>query len=164
MPGSGEDRLTPKQIADLTRCYEDQADELLAASSASGMDRAAQRLRVTALSVRRLLICPALGDTFLQIAPSVPNPELRRMELADLATDVVTAADYLLSLLGMSAAICPQLVLASEASSDCDPGRSDDDALDRLTRRRLDARGTAVRLGMRLLAGLRSDIANDLAD
>ena len=46
----------------------------------------------------RLLMRPAIADTFLQLAPSVPNPELRRMELADLATDVVTATDYLLSL------------------------------------------------------------------
>src|SRR5262249_17084681 len=138
------------------------ADDLLGASTPSEMDAAAQRLRVTALSVRRLLMCPALGDTFLQIAPSVPNPELRRVELADLATDVVTAADYLLSLLSTSAAVSSQLALASEASSNRDSGRSDDDALDRLTRRRLDARGAAVRLGMRLLAGLRSDVANGL--
>jgi hypothetical protein len=162
MPGADEDQPTAERVADLASCYGDQADELLAACSAFEMDAAARQLRLTALSVRRLLMRPALADTFLQLAPSIPNPELRRMELADLATDVVTATDYLLSLLGATAATSPQLVLASEVSCEREHGRSAD-ALDRLTRRRLDARGAAVRLGMRLLAALHSDVANGLA-
>lgn len=37
---------------------------------------------------------------------------------------------------------------------------AEEETLDRLARRRLDARGTAVRLGMRLLSELRSDVAS----
>jgi hypothetical protein len=136
-----------------------QADDLLAASTVPEMTTAAESLRLTALNVRRLLMRPLFTATFVQFDPSVPDPESRRMELADLAVDVVTAADYLLSLLGGPALASTQLVLATEAGTDHGHGSSDDEALDRLTRRRLDARGSAVRLGMRLLAGLLKDVA-----
>jgi hypothetical protein len=126
------------------------------------MQKAATELRRTALNIRRLLMRPVLTDKFLQLAPTVLDPEFRRMELADLAVDVVTATDYLLSLLGAPASLSSRLVLDSEAGSDRGHGTADIDALDRLNRRRLDARSTAVRLGMRLLGALRSDVANPL--
>lgn len=81
------------------------------------------------------------------------------MELADLAIDVVTATDHLLSLLDDSTSPSPQLRLDNEAGSDHGYGLTDD-AADQLNRRRLEARGTAVRLGIRLFGGLRDDIAN----
>jgi len=138
----------------------DQAEELLAASSVPEMTEAARNLRMTALGVRRLLMRPLLSETFLQLDPSIPDPEWRRLELADLAVDVVTAADYLLSLLVAPSFASTSLVLATEAGTDRGHGPSDDEALDRLTRRRLDARSSAVRRAMRLLAGLRRDVAN----
>ena len=76
-----------------------QADELLAATTVPEMIEAAKGLRQTALRIRRLLMRPLFTATFIQFDPSVPDPEFRRMELADLAVDVVTATDYLLSLL-----------------------------------------------------------------
>jgi len=136
-----------------------QADELLAAITVPEMITAAKSLRQTALNVRRVLMRPLFTATFVQFDPSVPDPESRRMELADLAVDVVTATDYLLSLLGGPATTSSQLVLATEVGTDHGHGPSDDEALDRLTRRRLDARGSAVRLGMRLLAELQCEAA-----
>ena len=122
------------------------------------MNTAAQRLRSTALEVRRQLMgSPPAGS--IEFDPAVPNPELRRVELANLAVDVVTATDYLLRLLGAPSVSSPRLLLADETGAARGSGALDHDALDRLTRQRLDARGTAVRLGMRLLAELRSDIA-----
>ena len=137
----------------------DQAGALLEASGVPEMTEAAQRLRLAALSVRRLLMYPLLADTYLQLAPSFLDPEQRRMELADLAVDVITAAEYLLSLLGAASARSSQLVLAAKRTL-TSVGSADDAALDRLARRRLDARGTAVRLGMRLLIGLGYGSAN----
>jgi hypothetical protein len=128
----------------------DQADELLKANTLQDMTAAAQELRETALNARRLLMRPLLTDAHLQIAPSVLDPEQRRMELAELAVDVVTAVDYLLILLGKSAAASSRLVLSDEAGADRGHGASDDEAADRLDRRRLDARNTAVRVGMLL--------------
>jgi hypothetical protein len=140
----------------------DEAGALLEASDVPNMQKAATELRRTALNIRRLLMRPVLTDKFLQLAPTVLDPEFRRMELADLAVDVVTATDYLLSLLGAPASLSSRLVLDAEAGSDRGHGTADIDALDRLNRRRLDARSTAVRLGMRLLGALRSDVANPL--
>ncbi len=140
----------------------DQAGALLEAGDVPAMKKAAGDLRQTALDIRRLLMRPVLTDPFLQLAPSVLDPENRRMELADLAVDVVTAVDYLLSLLGAPGSLSPPFVLEAEAGSDRGHGATDSDALDRLNRRRLDARSSAVRLGMRLLAALRSDVANQL--
>ena len=82
------------------------------------------------------------------------------MELTDLAVDVVTAVDYLVSLLGTSAANSSPLILADETYVGSRHGLSDDSAYDRLVRRRLDARGTAVRLGIRLLGGLDCNVVN----
>ena len=134
----------------------DQAHDLLAASSVPGMAAAAQKLRLTALNVRQQVMQQAPINGF-RPAPIVLDPELRRMELADLAVDVVTAVDYLMSLLASSPTTFPRLMLAVEATSYRGEGSADDDVGERLTRRRLDARGAAVRLGMRLLAELRAD-------
>lgn len=138
----------------------DQAETLLDAIGLPEMEAAAKTLRKTALSIRRLLMRPVLADACINLAPSVLDPERRRMELADLAVDVVTAVDYLLSLLGVPATKSPPLVLERELGSDHGHGPTDDDAFIRLTQRRLDARAVAVRLGMRLLEGIRSDVAN----
>jgi hypothetical protein len=86
------------------------------------------------------------------------------MELADLATDVVTAIDYLLNLLDSPSVTYPRLMLSAEADPYHSYDRSDNDAPDLLTRRWLDARGAVVRVGMRLLVGLGSGICNDLSD
>jgi hypothetical protein len=132
----------------------DQAEQLLTATDTAGMMEAAQALRLTALDMRQRLMRPLPKDISDQKDLSTPDPELRRTELADLAVDVVTAADYLLRLLAAPAVTTSRFTLAGEA----DAGRFDEESFDRLTRRRLDARGTAVRLGMRLLAELRSDV------
>jgi hypothetical protein len=139
---------------------EDEADALLAASNVPDMNAAAQRLRLTALGVRQWLMRSQITGSPLQFDPALPDPEARRMELADLATDVVTAVDYLLSTLGAPIATRSRLVLAEEVGPERADGRSDEAALDRLTRRRLDARGTTIRLAGRLLTELRSDVAN----
>lgn len=133
----------------------DQAEALLTASSVWEINEAAKRLRLTAISVSRLLTRPSSSETFLQFDPSVRDPEQRRMDLADLAVEVVTAVDYLLSLQDPSVTTSPPFILAGESGLDIGrnfPG-------DRLTRRRLDARGAAVRLGMRLLGRLSCDVA-----
>lgn len=142
-------------IADLG----DQAEQLLTASGTPEMMEAARSLRLIALSIRRLLMRPLATGTSLQMGPSVPDPELRRAELADLAVDVVTATDYLMRLLSGPAVTASRLVLAGRAGSGGGEGYSDEETFDLLTRRQLDARGTAVRLGMRLLSQLSSDVA-----
>lgn len=151
-------------IARITRAehpeLEDQAQTLLNAIGVPEMEAAAQTLRRTALSIRRLLMRPVLGDACIKLAPSVLDPERRRLELADLAVDVVTAVDYLLSLLGAPVTTSSHFMLERELGSDHGHGPSDDDAFIRLTQRRLDARSIAAKLGGRLLEGLRSDVAN----
>jgi hypothetical protein len=137
----------------------DQAEQLLTASGTPEMAEAAKGLRLTALNVRRLLTRPLLTQPTLQLDPSLSDPELRRVELADLAVDVVGAIDYLLRLLVDPPAMTSGLALAGNASHDRGFAYADEETADRLIRRRLDARGTAVRLGMRLIAGLRSDVA-----
>ncbi len=132
---------------------------LLAASSVWEMNEAAKSLRLTATGVGRMLTRPLSMDTSLQFDPSVLDPERRRIELADLAVDVVTAVDYLLSLLENPATRSSSLVLADEARLGVERNLSDEGDYDRLVRRRLDARGTAVRLGMRLLGRLGCDVA-----
>jgi hypothetical protein len=141
----------------------DQIDDLIEASPPERMTEPAQRLRSTALSVRRLLMRPLLAETFLQLEKQLEvayeDPEWLRMQLANQAVNLVTALDYLLTLLFTPAITPSQLVLGGEPGSDRTQGRTDEEAYDWLTRRRLDARGTAVREGMRLLVMLRRDIA-----
>lgn len=154
------DGLTDKQV---TREYlelSEQAEQLLAASDTVEMIEAAKGLRLTALKVRRLLMRPFLTEASLQPDPPVPDPEQRRADLADLAVDVVGAADYLLRLLLAPPAITPRLVLGSETGYDHRRVYAEEETADRLIRRRLDARGTAVRLAMRLAAKLQATSQN----
>lgn len=137
----------------------DQAEQLLTASGTLEMMEAARSLRLTALSIRRLLTDPPDVGTSLQMGPSVPDPEFRRVQLADLAVDVVTAIDYLMRLLSSPAVTASRLTLAGRAGLGGGGSYSDEETFDLLTRRQLDARGAAVRLGMRLLSQLRSDVA-----
>jgi hypothetical protein len=135
----------------------DQAEQLLTASSPAELIEAARGLREMALSIRRQLMYPFATGTSLQLDPSVPEPEVRRAELADLAVDVITATDYLLRLLSSPTVMASQLTLADQAGSRSS-SYSDMDASDLLARRQLDARGTVVRLGMRLLSQLNKDV------
>lgn len=140
----------------------DRADALLVASDPQEMIEPAKRLREMAISVRRLLLRPLLADTFLQLQRelevSFPDPHPLRMQLADQAVDVVTAVDYLLTLL-LTEPSSGQLILGGEPGSERMQARTDEETLDWLRRRRLDARGTAVRRGQRLLTALRRHIA-----
>jgi hypothetical protein len=138
----------------------DQADALLAATSALEMKQAAHRLRVIALSVRRQIAGPRSEDALLGLGPSVPDPEPGLAELADLAVDVVTAVDYLLNLLDAPATVSRQLVLAGDAGPGPGHRPAYDDARDWLIRKQLDARGAAVRVGTRLVSGLLSDVSD----
>lgn len=136
----------------------DQAEQLLAASSASEMEEAARNLRLTALQVRRSLMSPRLSEPLLKLDPAVPDSEVRRAELADLAVDVVGAIDYLLGLLVTSPAVTARLTLTGEPGYGRGRAYVDEESADRLIRRRLDARGAAVRMGMHLVTALRSDV------
>lgn len=145
----------------------DQIEDLSSAFPPEQMTEPAQRLRRTALSVRRLLMRPLLAETFLRLEQEeelefpAEEPDWLRMQLANQAVNVVTALDYLLTLMFTPAITPSQLVLSGEPGSDRTQGRTDEEARDWLTRRRLDARNTAVREGMRLLVMLRRDIAFD---
>lgn len=145
------------------REFDNQIDALMAAESAQKMVQPARDIRDTALGVRRLLMRPLLAETFLrleqELGASFPDPEWLRMQLADQAVDVVNAVDYLLNLLFTPSATSAPLALSAEAGTDRTQGRTDAETLDWLTRRRLDARGTAVRSSMRLLVALRRDIS-----
>lgn len=137
----------------------DQVDSLLEAADVPGMEGAAKELRRTALNVRRLLMRPVLANACIKIAPTVLDPERRRLELADLAVDVVTATDYLLSLL--DSPLSPSAASSLERGLGPERGHSapDSDSRDRMNRRRYDALGFVAKQGMRLLEGLRSDVA-----
>lgn len=134
----------------------DQAEALLAATSARDMKRAAHGLRAMALSVRRQIADPRSEDALLRLDVSVPDPEPGLAELADIAIDVVTAVDYLLSLLDVSSELRQPVLVG-----DIRPGRHPvgDDTSDWLVRKRLEARGAAVRVGTRLIRGLLSDVS-----
>jgi hypothetical protein len=160
MPGMDGRELADGPTAGMNLRLGDQAEQLLTASGTPEMIEAAKGLRLTALSIRRLLLRPLLTNRSLQMDPSIPDPELRRAELAELAVDVVTATDYLLRLLIAPAVTTPRLILADDAGTGRRTHYSSAEAIDGLTRRRLDARGTAVRLGMHLLSGLHSDVAS----
>lgn len=143
----------------------EQIDDLSEAFPPEEMTEPAKRLRLTALSVRRLLMRPLLAETFLQLEKELEghyeDPDWLRLQLAKQAVNVVTALDYLLTLLFTQGITPSQLVLASKPGADRTQGRTDEEAYDWLNRRRLDARGTAVSEGQRLLVMLRRDIAFD---
>ena len=122
------------------------------------MKAAAERLRALALSVRQQIASPRSEDALLRFGPSVRDPEPRLAGLADLAVDVVTAVDYLLTLLDAPVTTSSQLVLAGDDRPICGHHQARDDAHDWLIRKQLDARGAAVRVGTRLISGLLSDV------
>lgn len=156
--GLHEDPLTVEDVTGAP--YQElgtQTEALLAARSVPEMSVAAERLRLTAFSVRDLFMRSPFAETCPRLGPSMLDSELRRMELAEHAMDVITAVDYLLSMLSAPASISRHLALTNEAGSCCQHGTSDCDAVERLTRRRLDARAIAVRMGMRLFARLRNE-------
>jgi hypothetical protein len=154
MPGRYVDLL-----AALSPELEDQAEALLVATGAPEMKQAAQGLRGIALGVRRQIASPRSEDALLRLDPSGPDPEPGLAELADLAIDVVTAVDYLLTLLDAPVAASRQLALADDDRSGSGHRPACDDQRDWLIRKQLDARGTAVRVGTRLVTGLLSDIS-----
>ena len=151
MPAANGHRLTAGPESEGHRALGDQAGQLLSATSTPEMTRAAKVLRLTALNIQRQMTGPVPEDASPHQDPPVPDAEQRRTDLADLAVDVVTATDYLLRLLLTPAATAQRLTLAADAGA----GYADEEAFDRLIRRRLDARGAAVRLGMRLLSELK---------
>jgi hypothetical protein len=62
------------------REFYNQAHSLLEAETVLEMKEAARELRRTAITVRRHLMLPVLGTSFIQIAPSVLDPEQRRRQ------------------------------------------------------------------------------------
>ena len=154
MPGRYVDLLTA-----LHPEFENQAEALLAATSAPEMKQAAHRLRAIALSVRQQIASPRSEDALLRLDAFVPDPEPGLAEFADLAIDVVTAVDYLLSLLDAPVTASRRLVLASDTGLGPGHRQACDDASDWLIRKQLDARGAAVRVGARLISGLLSDVS-----
>jgi hypothetical protein len=130
----------------------DRTEELLAARGVREMNAAAAALRQSATEVNLMLMRPGPHGMVPQFDPAVSDPEQRRIELAELAVDVINAVDYLASLLDESSTKPLPLILDSAG------GNSHDYASDRLMLRRLDARGAAVRFGMRLASRLDSDV------
>jgi hypothetical protein len=130
----------------------DQVDDLLQAGTPEQMLASATRLRQTALGMRRLLTHPDAARMLAMLLDARntagPDPGWLSVRLADQTVIVVTAADYLMTLL------CSPAVAAAA----CGTGL-DEQAADWLIRRRLDARASAVRQGMRLLAMLPGDLA-----
>jgi hypothetical protein len=134
-------------------------DQLLDAENIVSMERAARAMRENAIGVRRLLVRPILASSFIQFSPSVLDPEQRRRQLANHAVDVVTAVDYFLTFIPSSAADDDGLSLVRDVGPARDHVSSDDGSAVRFAQRRLDARATAVKVGTRLLEGLRADVA-----
>lgn len=151
------DELAARRVS---RTLGNEADELLAASNPAEMELVARKVKLTALDIRRMLMDPSPMAGAAQSTRSSADRELRRMEVADLAVNVVAAVNYLLSILTASANRFPQLTLASNTSSSYGQDSFADAAFDQQIRQRLDARGTAVRLIMRLFAALRSDFVD----
>ena len=125
---------------------------LLRADTIPGMRTAAQDLREATIGIWCLLTHPVLSASFIQISPAVHDPEQRRRQLADLAVNVVTAVDYLLNFLTDSSDEVEEFKLRPDHVTDEGPAV-------RLMQRRLDARSTAVKVGVRFLDGLHRDIA-----
>jgi hypothetical protein len=116
----------------------DLVGDLLEAGDPEQMLQAAAGLRGTVLAVWRLMThrhaARVLAVLLEEPGLSGPDPARLAARQADKAVDVVTALDYLIILLRTPA--------------------DDEEALDLLTRRRLDARAAAVREGTWLLTML----------
>jgi hypothetical protein len=132
----------------------DQVDDLLEACAPEQVLEAAARLRRTAAGLRRLMAHPHAARVLAVLSeePGLPGQDPGRVtaRLADQAVNLVTALDCLLALPSAPPASSLLLVLEDRPGQD----RAEEQARDRLTRRRLDARAAAVREGMRLLAML----------
>lgn len=125
---------------------------LLGATGVPEMGEAARRLRSDAARVVGLLTrAQPLAD--LNPALLGTDPVERQEELAGLAVGLTNAVDYLLNLLDASASASSSFVLADDTGWSLEGSRADG-ARDRLMRLRLDARGAAVRQGMRLLGSI----------
>ena len=146
--GAGGDDACPWPRADLSG----HVEALLGATGVPEMGEAARRLRSDAARVVRLLTRaqPLAG---LKPALSGTDPVERQEELAGLAVGLTNAVDYLMNLLDSSASASSPFVLADDTGWSLEGSRADG-ARDRLTRLRLDARGAAVRQGMRLLGSI----------
>lgn len=75
----------------------DYVPALASANDVDQLRRTASGLRSTTLSLRSMLTDPLLGARVIAVGGTVFDPEGRRLELADLAVDVLTAVDYLLA-------------------------------------------------------------------
>jgi hypothetical protein len=143
----------------------EQINDLISTSRPDDFREPAERLRNTALGVRRLLMRPLLAETFLQMERNldfaVPEPDWLRIQPANQAVNVVTALDYLLTLMDAPSTQASAFSLSSGLDPDSTQGRTDQDAADWLSRRRFDARRAAVTEAQRLLLMLRKDIALD---
>jgi len=146
--GAGGGDACPWPRADLSR----HVEALLGATGVPEMGEAARWLRSDAARVVRLLTRaqPLAG---LKPTLSGSDPVERQEELAGLAVGLTTAVDYLLNLLDSSANAPSPFVLADDTGWSLEGSRADG-ARDRLMRLRLDARGAAVRQGMRLLGSI----------
>jgi len=145
--GAGDDAC-PWPRADLSG----HVEAMLEATGVLEMGEAARRLRADAACIIRLLTRarPLAG---LKAAPSGTDLHQQQEELTVLAVGLTTAVDYLLNLLDSSASASSPFVLADDTSWSLEGSRADG-ARDRLMRLRLDARGAAVRQGMRLLGSI----------
>jgi hypothetical protein len=139
----------------------EQINDLISTSRPDDFREPAERLRNTALGVRHLLMRPLLAETFLQMERNldfvVPEPDWLRIQPAN----VVTALDYLLTLMDAPSTQASAFSLSNGPGPDSTQGRTDQDAADWLSRRRFDARRAAVTEAQRLLLMLRKDIALD---
>lgn len=146
--GAGGGDACPWPRADLSG----HVEALLGATGVPEMGEAARWLRSDAARVVRLLTRaqPLAG---LKAAPSGIDPVERQEKLAGLAVGLTNAVDYLMNLLDSSASASTPFVLAEETGWSLEGSRADG-ARDRLMRVRLDARGAAVRQGMRLLGSI----------
>jgi hypothetical protein len=136
----------------------DQVETLHRSRTYSEIRTAAGELRDVGLEARRMLMDSQLG-TELALQLGTIDPGRRREELANLAIDVVTATDYLLSLvddhpLQSRKNFLAENDLGPQASPIDSAGRSLDEDL--RYRRVLDSRAAAVRLGGQLLRELQS--------
>lgn len=133
----------------------DQVEELHSAGTFTAMKPRAESLRRIALNARRMLMDPQLGVELVEQLGTV-DPERRRLEIADLAIDVVTATDYLLHLVNQDEHTSRATYSAGSGTSSSNRAIEGENEDARFARA-LDSRAAAVRLGGRLLYALRQD-------
>jgi len=138
-----------------------QVDTLAEARSYDDIRSATGGLRRVALDARRMLMDPQLG-TELGLQVSALDAERRRLELADLAIEVVAASDYLLNLVGELPVTEDHAYSAerSHRNRRHDPASNTPDWDDARYPRVVDAKADLLRIGGRLLLFLRRDSAS----